>query len=570
MGATVVVARRRVSWVVRHGTGQARPLLLLACLWLPACSDDDQVARSGLPVVTTAQTLRFGTSNSMVTFDPHLADTGPQFSTYLTLVYDGLTGLDIESPFEPDPGLATSWTWPDDNTIDLTLRRGVRFIDGERFDAHAAKANIDRLMELKGPRINTVASMYAAEVLDEYTLRLHLHYPDPTLLYNLGLSPGLMVSPAAFDNPDLDLNPVGTGPWLYDRARSTLGEVLHFVPNPDYWDPAFSDAPAIAVHELVNNRARLNALISGQIDLAIVGPTEAEPARDQGFAVTSRANRWFGMTILDRAGDLVPEMGDARVRQALGFAVDRQAIADAVYFGYARPTSQPMAPGNLGHDPELEAFFSYDPARARALLDEAGIDTFTFTVPVTAGSIPQYETVQAYLRRVGIDMRIRVIETGSVAALARSRDYPVNTIGYPNFDPDSRHPAIWSVTAGFNPFGYEDPRLERLAAQAIRSLDEDLRARNYREYFNVVVKDVLTLVYLQIDDLVIYDADKLTGVRVGRYIDPLLREIRIKPGARGFARSTGVGPAATEASLHRLESAGLLDSNDLESPGLPP
>ena len=571
VGATLVVARRWAYPVLGHGTGQARPLLFLACLWLPGCSDaPDEVASAGLPAVPSAQSLRFGTSNPMVTFDPHLADTGPQFSTYLTLVYDGLTLLNIESAFEPHPGLATSWSWPDDNTIDLTLRRGVRFIDGERFDAHAAKANIDRLMELKGPRINTVASMYAADVLDEYTLRLHLNYPDPTLLYNLGLSPGLMVSPAAFDNPDLDLNPVGTGPWLYDRARSTLGEVLHFVPDPDHWDPEFHDAPPIAVHKLANNRARLNALISGQIDLAIVGATEAEPARDQGFAVTSRANRWFGLTILDRAGDLVPEMGDPRVRQALGFAVDRQAIADAVYFGHARPTSQPMHRDNLGHDPELESFFSYDPARARALLDEAGIDTFTFTVPVTAGSIPQYEAVQAYLRRVGIDMRIRVIEPGSVAALARSRDYPVNTIGYPNFDPDSRHPAIWSVTAGFNPFGYEDPRLERLAAEAIRSLDEDLRARNYREYFNVVVKDVLTLVYLQIDDLVIYDADKLTGVRIGRYIDPLLREIRVKPAARALARSTGVGPAAADASLRRLESAGLLDSNDLESPGPPP
>ena len=512
---------------------------LVACLWLPACSGGhEEVASAGLPVVTTAQTVRFGTSNPMVTFDPHLADTGPQFSTYLTLVYDGLTALNLASPFEPHPSLATSWKWPDDNTIDLTLRRGVRFIDGEPFDAHAAKANIDRLMELKGPRINTVASMYAAEVLDDYELRLHLHFPDPTLLYNLGLSPGMMVSPAAFDNPDLDLNPVGTGPWLYDRARSTLGEVLRFVPKPDHFDPTYHDVPAIDVHELPDRRARLNALISGQIDLAIVGPTEAEPARDQGFGVTSRANRWFGLTILDRAGDLVPEMGDRRVRQALGFAVDRQAIADAVYFGYARPTSQPMHRVNLGHDPELESFFSYDPDRARALLDEAGIDTFSFTVPVTADSVPQYEAVQAYLRRVGIDMRIKLIEPGSVAALARTRDFPVNTIGYPNFDPDSRHPAIWSVTAGFNPFGHEDPRLERLAGEAIRSLDDDLRARNYREYFNVVVKEVLTLVYLQIDDLVIYDADKLAGVRVGRYIDPMLREIRIKSGAPVFA---GVG-----------------------------
>ena len=162
----------------------------------------------------------------------------------------GLTALNLASPFEPHPSLATSWTWPDDNTIDLTLRRGVRFIDGERFDAHAAKANIDRLMELEGPRINTVASMYAAEVLDDYTLPPAPAFPGPDA--------AVQPRPVARDDgesrrlrhPDLDLNPVGTGPWLYDRARSTLGEVLHFVPNPDHFDPKYHDVPGIDVQEL--------------------------------------------------------------------------------------------------------------------------------------------------------------------------------------------------------------------------------------------------------------------------------------------------------------------------------
>ena len=136
-------------------------------------------------------------------------------------------------------------------------------------------------------------------------------------------------------------------------------------------------------------------------------------------------------------------------------------------------------------------------------------------------------------------MRIAVIDGASIAAIARSREYPVNAIGYPNFDPDSRHPAIWSVGAAFNPFAYEDPRLERLAAEALTSLDEELRERNYRAYFNVIVKAALTVVYLQIDDLVIYDADKLAGVRVGRNVDPMLREIRIADRhRRGAAGAT--------------------------------
>ena len=367
---------------------------------LSACSRaGDETGRPG-DAVPADRTVRFGTGTPLVTFDPHLADTGAPFETYLVLVYDGLTRLNTADFSKPYPGLAASWSWPDPTTVELQLRRDVRFIDGERFDAHAAKANIERLMRLEGPRINTVASMYSAEALDDFTLRLHLHYPDPTLLYNLGMSPGLMVSPAAFDNPDLDLDPVGTGPWRYDRANSAIGEVHRFVPNPDYHDPAFQDAPPIAIRPLVNNRARLNALISGQIDLAEVGPAEAAPALDRGFGISARSNGWLGLTILDRAGELVPELGDARVRQAIGFAVDRQAIADTVFLGYARPALQPMLPG-LGHDPSLEGFFCHDPDRARALLADAGVGGFSFTVPVLPHNTALYEALQAYLRDVG-------------------------------------------------------------------------------------------------------------------------------------------------------------------------
>ena len=500
---------------------------------LSACTPTGEDAGDPARSADADRTVRYGTATPLVTFDPHLADTGAPFTTYLVPVYDGLTRMNTADYSKPYPGLATSWTWPEPTTLELRLRRDVRFIDGVPFDAHAAKANIERLMRLKGPRINTVASIDAAEVVDDFTLRLHLHAPDPTLLYNLGMSPGLMVSPAAFDNPDLDLDPVGTGPFRYDRANSAIGEVHRFIPNPDYFDPAFRDAPHLAIHELPNNRARLNALLSGEIDLADIGPADARPAAAAGFGVAAFPTGWRGLTILDRAGELVPELGDPRVRQALGFAIDRATIADTVFFGYARPASQPMLAG-LGHDPALEDFFPYDPERARALLAEADVADLSFTVPVLPETTALYEAVQAYLRQVGVDMRIEVIEPGTIEALGRTRRYPVNTIGYPNFDPDSRHQAIWSATAGFNPFRYEHPRLEALGREARRSLDEELRARNYREYFNIVVREVLSLVLLQVDALVAFDTDKLRDVRVDRY---MLWEVRLQP-------AEAVGPPA--------------------------
>ncbi len=471
-------------------------------------------------------TIRFATVTPLQSFDPHLSDTGPPFTTYLTLVYDGLTGIDPNNSMGAIPGLARDWVWLSSTEIEFRLVENVTFSDGAPFDALAAKANLDRALRLRGPRINTIRTIKAVDIVDPLTLRISLHQPDPTLLKNLALSPGLMVSPAAFDNADLDLNPVGTGPWLYDKANSTIGEIHSFVPRKDYFDAALRSKARYEIHIIRNIRTRLNALIAGQIDIIGVTGLEASQAAQMNFSIAKRANRWFGMSILDRNGETVPELGDPRVRQAIGFAVDRQALADALFFGYAYPASQPMAQG-LGHVPELETFYRYDPEYAKELLRSAGVEEFTFTVPIDPGASSRYEAIQHYVRAVGINMELEIVDPGSIAAHARSRRYPVNTIAPPNFDPDSRHLAIWETTAIWNPFRINNEQLNSLAHEAIVSSDEALREANYREYFNILVKDVRTLVLLQIDDLVAYNGDKLTGVALSTYVDPDLRYIRL-------------------------------------------
>jgi peptide/nickel transport system substrate-binding protein len=195
----------------------------------------------------------------------------------------------------------------------------------------------------------------------------------------------------------------------------------------------------------------MNALISGQIDFAVIGPSEADYAERVGLAVARRGNRWLGITVLDRQGELVPEFADPRVRRALGHAVDRQAMANVVFFGFVEPASQPMRPG-LGYVESLQDFFTYDPERSRALLREADVRNFSFDVPVQSSNSAEYEAIQHYLKQVGIDMRIKIVEPGTMSSLSRTKRFPVNTIAYPTFDPDSRHMAIWGSASAFNPF----------------------------------------------------------------------------------------------------------------------
>jgi peptide/nickel transport system substrate-binding protein len=425
------------------------------------------------------------------------------------------------------PGLAHQWYWLDSTTIEFKLVSGVRFTDGRLFDASVAKSNIDRMISTGGPRLNTVATIKATEVVDDSTLRIHLHRPDPTLLSNLAGPPGMMISPGAFKDENLDLRPVGTGPWLYDVENSRLGDVHRFIPREGYFKQANPSNAKLEIHVMQNARARLNALISG-VNIAILTPVEAEPSEDMGFALARRANRWFGFTYLDRRGELVPEFADPRVRRAIGFAVDREAIAEAIFFGYANPASQPMVE-DLGYVPELKDYYRYDPDYARSLLQAAGVERLRFTAPILPTDSPRYEAVQHYLRQVGIYMDIEVVEPGSIAALARTTRYPINTITYPTFGPDSRHPAIWGTHAVFNPFRVHGARIDKLATDAISSIDESLRQKNYHEYYEIIVKDAYSTVFLHLEDLVAYDASELSDIQIG-YVTPLLRHISLTSG----------------------------------------
>jgi peptide/nickel transport system substrate-binding protein len=496
-------------------------LLCLLVLLLSGCNQQQ-------PTGDARHTIRMATGTPLQTFDPHLADAGQSFSTYLTLVYDGLVESNPASQWDPLPGLAHEWQWLDSRTIEFKLVSGVRFTDGQLFDARVAKANIDRMIRIEGPRVNTVATIKATEVVDDSTFRIHLHRPDPTLLSNLAGPPGMMISPVAFDDATLDLSPVGTGPWLYDKDNSTLGDVHRFVPRQGYFKPANSSNAKLEIHVLANARARLNALISGQVNIAILTPVEAAPAEEMGFTIARRANRWFGFTFLDRRGELVPQFADPRVRRAFGFAVDRKAIAEAIFFGYARVASQPMVE-DLGHVPELDNYYAYDPDRARRLLQAAGVERVSFTAPVLPTDSPRYEAVQHYLRQVGIDMNIEVVEPGSVGAIARTTRYPVNTLTYPTFGPDSRHPAIWGTNAVFNPFKVHGARIDALATEAISSIDTVLREQNYREYYEIIVTDAYSTVFLHLEDLVAYDETQLSDVQIG-YVTPLLRHISLTSG----------------------------------------
>ena len=207
-------------------------------------------------------TFRFAEQAKLITMDPHQHSGGG--SSYLRPVYQGL--FDRNADGEIVPMLAESYS-VDGKTVTITLKQGITFSDGSALTADLAARNLNRVIELG---VNAgVKLAEKAEVTGENEITVTLKSPDPSIVDALSGTAGMMVSAAALDDPALDRNPVGTGPFIYDAEQSREGEVRVYTPTPNYRAPDDQGVERIEISEIPDNTARLNALKTGQVDLAI-------------------------------------------------------------------------------------------------------------------------------------------------------------------------------------------------------------------------------------------------------------------------------------------------------------
>ena len=454
-------------------------------------------------------TLTVGASNALITFDPHASQSGSQLQ-FIEPVFDKLI-RDLPNG-ELTPGLATSWGWTNDERTELTLeiREGVTFHDGADLTADVVAANILRARDAAGPRGAGLAGITDAVATGPLTVIVSLEAPAPALPNDFANVVGMMISPNQLEGDAVERAPIGTGPWIYDAENSVVGEQYFYNLNPDYWDPSVQGVESIVVLELPDDDARINALLGGQIDMAIIRPNQVVQAEGAGLTVISSPERWYGLTLADRNGTVIPELGDVRVRQALNFAVDRQAIVDATQFGIGAPTVQIFPPGGMGHDPALEDFYTYDPDRARELLAEAGVTNLTLpTVTLAALSTP-VEAIGEYLRDIGITLEIGILEPGTLGAAARSTENPTTMFAYGQPDPSLDVSGILLENAPYNPFKTVNPDIARLAEEGAAGDTFEERNAAYQEISRIVSEEAWFLpVYF--GHVVAAHADRVRG-----------------------------------------------------------
>ncbi|MGR0160838.1 ABC transporter substrate-binding protein [Paenarthrobacter nitroguajacolicus] len=450
----------------------AAAIVLSASLALTACGGGNAGAGAGSTTGTkTVTALTLGTLRDLTSWDPAQAHVGHALQPYQA-AYDSLILREPDGKLSPM--LATAWKYNDTNTkLTVDLRTDVTFSDGAKFDAAAAKANMDHFKKANGPQMAQLGSVSDVVVVDADTIDINLSAPEPALEYFLSQAAGLMGSPAALGTDAIKTVPVGSGPYVMDKAASVKDSQSVFNARDGYWNKDLQKYKKLTLKILLDPTARTNALVSGQIDATLLDPKNGKQAEGAKMKLETNQVDWSGLLLLDRDGVKNPALANVKVRQAINHAFDRKTILDQVMLGQGTPTTQPFGKDSGAWSEELENYYSYDPEKAKQLLKESGFEgKVSIDVPTLPGAETLISVMKQQLADVGITLNPGAAITNTFTSDVAAQKYPALFYNLFQGQPTVAIDQIVSTKALYNPFKTTTPELEAKIA-AVRTGGED-------------------------------------------------------------------------------------------------
>ena len=427
------------------------------------------------------------------TLDPHMHAENFTFAV-VHHIFDHLVRRFVkDGRLAHEPALATSWTALNPTAWEFKLRRGVKFHNGEDFNAEVVKFTIERVLnpEQKARWRWAFADIERVEVVDDSTVRIITKKPLPTLITNLAFAMPMVPPKYVREKGDtyVATRPVGTGPFKFVRWRKDDELVLEA--NEGYWRGA-PKVKTIVFKPIPDETTRIAAVVTGQVDVArgvppsLVKQIEDNP-RTRVMKVPGALNIHITLETLKEG-----PLRDRRVRQAINYGVDKEAIIKNVLEGNGFALGGPLTPVMFGYDAEVKPF-PYDPERAKRLLAEAGYaQGLALTVNSPNGRYLKdkevAEAVAGQLQKIGVRAQAAVHEWGSYVNKWPDGLAPMFMLGWAGtWDADG---ILYPLLRSGQRFArWANPEFDRLIDAARNTLDQGERAKLYSQASRVAHDD---------------------------------------------------------------------------------
>lgn len=443
----------------------------------------------------TGGTLTLGAAQAAPQLDPHIS-TFAYERLYYPGLYNGLT------EFNPDmelvPSLATSWEASDDlKTYTFHLRKGVKFHNGRELKADDIVWNYERVLDPKlGSQIrNNIQEVEKIEALDDYTVKMTLSSPSVTL--PIGAQELRIIAKESLDN--INKAPVGTGPFMLED----------FVPNEqltmkrfdDYWGgkPCLDK---VILASIKDSTAAITALETGAWDAMWGVPYKDATSLNEKPGLVPLLAKIPSPNVFWELDTTSPPFDKVEARQALSYAVDRQAMADVAYFGFSEPypANNPVPPGHWAFAPN-QIQYDYDLQKAKELFAKAGVTEGSELIWWTpSGILPEFTTMGEILAQslaeIGIKMTIQQNEVGTWVDkfYPSGKKYPGMVI--PNGDTSLLDPAfrLKFFSVDRCECNYNDPKIDELLAEGKSTADQEKRKEAYNQIQKIVNEEVPVII----------------------------------------------------------------------------
>lgn len=468
-----------------------------------------------------AGTVRIGIPNEPVSLDVHM-DTTRMTTKILYMLHDPLFHEDYQNLGQYVPGLAKAWeVSEDEREWTFYLREDVYFHNGDNLTAHDFKYTFERIVDpATGARagVTDIGPLERVEVIDEYTFKVVHTEPFGPFPFYVAHGRLLPLNQRAVEElgDQYARNPVGTGPFSFVSWRP--GEIIRLERNDAYaWGPEFLDnqgAPYVDGLDfliITDMEASVVALETGEVHaLDFLQDKDVQRLKDSGQFHMN----WVylpGVGLYGGFNTTRPMFSDVAVRRAFSHAIDKDLVISLVKRGNAIPALGPFPHFFLGYDENLPDYaYHHDPERAMEILDEAGWVpgpdgirskdgvrlSGVFLVRDRSDYILTAQMIQAWVERLGIELRLRIMEWGALVSGITGGEHDFALMGYGTLEPDYSYQMFHSDLIGTalgNLWHYPDPEMDALIEAGRTTVDPDERAEFYRRLQEIVIGKAIML-----------------------------------------------------------------------------